>query len=42
MQLEQRLVGDVAVVTVIGDITLKQGGDVLPCSSRPPSSARFA
>jgi hypothetical protein len=26
MQLEQRLVGDVAVVTVIGDITPNQGG----------------
>jgi anti-sigma B factor antagonist len=29
MQLEQRIVGDVAVVTVNGDITLNRGGDVL-------------
>jgi anti-sigma B factor antagonist len=29
MQLEQRIVGDVAIVTVNGDITLNKGGDVL-------------
>lgn len=29
MQLDQRKIGDVAVVTVSGDITLNQGGDVL-------------
>jgi anti-sigma B factor antagonist len=29
MQLEQRLVGDVAVVKITGDITLNKGGDVL-------------
>lgn len=29
MQLEQRVVGTVAVVTVTGDITLNKGGDVL-------------
>ena len=29
MQLEQQMVGDVAVVKVIGDITLNKGGDVL-------------
>lgn len=29
MQLEQRVVGQVAVVKVIGDITLNKGGDVL-------------
>jgi anti-sigma B factor antagonist len=29
MQLDQRNVGDVAIVTVTGDITLNQGGDVL-------------
>lgn len=29
MQLEQRIVGDVAIVTVSGDITLNKGGDVL-------------
>ena len=29
MQLEQRIVGDIAVVTVTGDITLNKGGDVL-------------
>lgn len=29
MQLEQRIVGDVAVVKVTGDITLNKGGDVL-------------
>ena len=29
MQLEQRIVGDVAIVTVTGDITLNQGGIVL-------------
>ena len=29
MHLEQRIVGDVAVVTVIGDVTLNKGDDVL-------------
>jgi anti-sigma B factor antagonist len=29
MQLEQRIQGDVAIITVIGDITLNKGGDVL-------------
>jgi anti-sigma B factor antagonist len=29
MQLEQRVVGDVAIVKVTGDITLNKGGDVL-------------
>jgi anti-sigma B factor antagonist len=29
MQLEQRIVGDVAIVKVVGDITLNKGGDVL-------------
>ena len=29
MQLEQRIVGDVAIITVTGDITLNKGGDVL-------------
>jgi anti-sigma B factor antagonist len=29
MQLEQRNVGDVAIVKVTGDITLNKGGDVL-------------
>lgn len=29
MQLEQRNVGDVAIVKVVGDITLNKGGDVL-------------
>ena len=29
MQLEQRIVGDVAVIRSIGDITLNKGGDVL-------------
>lgn len=29
MQIEERTAGDVTVVTVIGDITTKQGGDVL-------------
>lgn len=29
MQLEQRVAGGVAIVTVIGDITLNKGGDVL-------------
>jgi anti-sigma B factor antagonist len=29
MQLEQRIVNDVAVVKVTGDITLNKGGDVL-------------
>lgn len=29
MQLEQRIVGNVAIVTVTGDITLNKGGDVL-------------
>jgi len=29
MQIEQRIVGDVAVVTVNGDITLGKGGDVI-------------
>ena len=29
MQLEQRIVGQVAVVTITGDITLNKGGDVL-------------
>lgn len=29
MQLEQRIVGNVAIVAVTGDITLNKGGDVL-------------
>lgn len=29
MQMQERMVGDVAVVTVSGDITLNKGGDVL-------------
>ena len=29
MQIEQRIVGNVAIVKVNGEITLKQGGDVL-------------
>ena len=29
MQLEQRIAGDVAIIKVIGDITLNKGGDVL-------------
>jgi anti-sigma B factor antagonist len=29
MQLEQQIVGDVAIVKVTGDITLNKGGDVL-------------
>jgi anti-sigma B factor antagonist len=29
MQLEQRIQGDVAIITVTGDITLNKGGDVL-------------
>ena len=29
MQLEQRIVGNIAVVKVTGDITLNKGGDVL-------------
>ena len=29
MQLEQRIVGDLAIVKVAGDITLNQGGTVL-------------
>jgi anti-sigma B factor antagonist len=29
MQLEQRIQGDVAIITVSGDITLNKGGDVL-------------
>ncbi len=29
MQIEQRVVGDVAVVTVTGQITLSKGGDVI-------------
>src|SRR5688500_18221177 len=29
MQLEQKVVGDVAIVKVTGDITLNKGGDVL-------------
>jgi anti-sigma B factor antagonist len=29
MQLEERVVGDVAIVKVSGDITLNRGGDVL-------------
>ena len=29
MQLEQRMAGDVAIITVNGDITLNKGGDVL-------------
>jgi anti-sigma B factor antagonist len=29
MQLEQRIQGNVAVITVTGDITLNKGGDVL-------------
>src|SRR5690349_16526986 len=29
MQIEQRIAGNVAIITVNGDITLNQGGDVL-------------
>lgn len=29
MQLEQRIAGNVAIIKVIGDITLNKGGDVL-------------
>lgn len=29
MQLEQRIAGDIAIITVTGDITLNKGGDVL-------------
>jgi len=29
MQLEQRITGNVAIITVTGDITLNKGGDVL-------------
>jgi anti-sigma B factor antagonist len=29
MQLEQRMAGDVAIITINGDITLNKGGDVL-------------
>jgi anti-sigma B factor antagonist len=29
MQLDQRTVGDISIVTVTGDITLNKGGDVL-------------
>jgi anti-sigma B factor antagonist len=29
MQIEQRVVGDVAVIQVLGDITLGKGGDVI-------------
>jgi len=29
MQIEERQVGDVAIVKVVGDITLNKGGDVL-------------
>ena len=29
MQIDQKMVGDVMVVTITGDITLNQGGDVL-------------
>ena len=29
MQLEERIAGDVAIVTVTGEITLKRGGDVM-------------
>jgi anti-sigma B factor antagonist len=29
MQLEQRIAGNVAIITVTGDITLNKGGDVL-------------
>lgn len=29
MELEQRVIGNVAIVKVIGDITLNRGGDVL-------------
>ena len=29
MQIEERVVGDVTVVTVTGDITLNKGGDVI-------------
>lgn len=29
MQIEQKVTGDIAVITVNGDITLNQGGDVL-------------
>lgn len=30
MQLDQRIVGDIAIVTVTGDITLNKRNDVLP------------
>ena len=29
MQIGQRMVGDVAIVEIIGDITLSKGGDVI-------------
>jgi anti-sigma B factor antagonist len=29
MQIEQRVVGDVAIIQVLGDITLGKGGDVI-------------
>ncbi|HZM62047.1 MAG TPA: STAS domain-containing protein [Vicinamibacterales bacterium] len=29
MQIEQRMIGDVAVIQVLGDITLGKGGDVI-------------
>lgn len=29
MQLDQRIVGDIAIVKITGDITLNKGGDVL-------------
>ena len=29
MQIEQRVIGDVVVMAIIGDITLSKGGDVL-------------
>ena len=29
MQLDERMVGDIAIITVTGDITLNKGGDVV-------------
>jgi hypothetical protein len=29
MQIEQRANGDVAIISIVGDITLSKGGDVL-------------
>ena len=29
MQIEQRVVGEVAIIQVLGDITLGKGGDVI-------------